>query len=79
VHTDQRLMPDWGWVHTELRRTGVSLALLWQEYRLAEWLRDGLNLIIGWPTDVGKPGSPARWPTRPAGAVTACDTCAYRV
>lgn len=25
--------PDWGYVHAELRRKGVTLALLWQEYR----------------------------------------------
>jgi len=28
-----RPLPDWGWVHSELRRKGVTLALLWQEYR----------------------------------------------
>jgi hypothetical protein len=31
----QRPMPDWAHVHAELRRPGVTLALLWQEYRLA--------------------------------------------
>src|SRR5271169_3395696 len=30
---DQRPMPDWGWVHRELRRPDVTLALLWEEYR----------------------------------------------
>src|SRR5271169_1475215 len=30
---DQRPMPDWGWVHRELRRPNVTLALLWEEYR----------------------------------------------
>ncbi|SOS33901.1 integrase [Pseudomonas syringae group genomosp. 3] len=35
VPTDQRPMPDWAHVHAELRRPGVTLALLWQEYRLA--------------------------------------------
>ncbi len=35
VPTDQRPMPDWAWVHAELRRPGVTLALLWQEYRLS--------------------------------------------
>lgn len=25
--------PDWAYMHTELRRKGVTLALLWQEYR----------------------------------------------
>jgi len=26
--------PDWAYVHTELRRPGVTLALLWEEYRV---------------------------------------------
>jgi transposase len=26
-------MPDWAWVHRELRRPDVTLALLWEEYR----------------------------------------------
>jgi len=30
---DQRPMPDWAWVHRELRRPDVTLALLWEEYR----------------------------------------------
>src|ERR1700736_2723595 len=29
---DQRPMPDWAWVHRELRRPNVTLALLWEEY-----------------------------------------------
>ena len=28
-----RPQPDWGRVHAELRRPGVTLLLLWQEYR----------------------------------------------
>jgi transposase len=28
-----RAMPDWNHVHTELRRRGVTLLLLWEEYR----------------------------------------------
>ena len=28
-------VPDWGKVHRELRRKGVTLALLWQEYKEA--------------------------------------------
>ncbi len=28
-----RPSPEWPWVHTELRRKHVTLALLWQEYR----------------------------------------------
>ena len=31
--------PDWAYVHSELRRAGVTLLLLWQEYR--EVLPDG--------------------------------------
>jgi len=27
--------PDWAYVHAELRRTGVILSLLWEEYRAA--------------------------------------------
>src|SRR6266851_1543891 len=30
---DQRPMPDWAWVHRELRRPNVTLALLWEEDR----------------------------------------------
>lgn len=26
-------LPDWSWVHQEMRRPGVTLQLLWQEYR----------------------------------------------
>ena len=29
----QRAMPDWAHVHTELRRKGVTLSLLWQGYK----------------------------------------------
>ena len=28
-----RPLPDWTWVHRELRRKHVTLALLWQEYK----------------------------------------------
>ena len=28
-----RVMPDWNHVHAELRRRGVTLLLLWEEYR----------------------------------------------
>ena len=28
-----RIEPDWSHIHTELKRRGVTLALLWQEYR----------------------------------------------
>ena len=33
--TPQRPVPDWGEVHRELRRKGVTLTLLWHEYKLA--------------------------------------------
>ena len=34
VPSEQRPLPNWASVHAELRRPGVTLALLWQEYRL---------------------------------------------
>ena len=33
VPTEQRPVPDWHQVHTELRRPGVTQFLLWQEYK----------------------------------------------
>jgi transposase len=33
IAADQRALPDWAWVHRELRRPNVTLALLWEEYR----------------------------------------------
>jgi transposase len=35
VATDARPTPDWALVDKELRRAGVTLALLWEEYRAA--------------------------------------------
>ena len=32
---DRRPVPDWAWVHRELRRPNVTLALLWEEHRAA--------------------------------------------
>jgi len=31
----ERPLPDWAEVHRELRRKGMTLALLWQEYKAA--------------------------------------------
>jgi hypothetical protein len=33
IAADQRPVPDWAWVHRELRRTNVTLALLREEHR----------------------------------------------
>ena len=33
VPVEQRPVPDWAWVHRELRRPNVTLALLWEEHR----------------------------------------------
>ncbi len=35
----ERAPVDFGWVHRELRRTGVTLQLLWSEYVQAAFLR----------------------------------------
>lgn len=32
---EARQAPDWAWVHQELRRKGVTLFLLWEEYKAA--------------------------------------------
>jgi len=32
-NTKQRPLPDWEWVYQELRKKGVTLQLLWREYR----------------------------------------------
>jgi len=34
--TATKLMPDWSQLHQELRRKGVTLQLLWEEYRQAD-------------------------------------------
>lgn len=36
AHQKQRPLPDWGWVYEELRKKGVTLQLLWREYRERE-------------------------------------------
>jgi transposase len=41
VPTANRPLPDWSWVHQELRRKGVTLTLLWQEYKATN--PDGLQ------------------------------------
>jgi transposase len=33
VRDQTRPMPDWGWVQQELKKPGVTLTLLWQEYK----------------------------------------------
>jgi transposase len=35
IARDQRPVPDWPQVQAELRRKGVTLTLLWQEYKAA--------------------------------------------
>ena len=35
VHTGARPLPDWATIHRELKRTGVTLQLLWVEYQQA--------------------------------------------
>ena len=56
---------------------GLDKALILQ-LRSGQWLRDGLNLIIGGPPAWVRPGWPAPWRTRPAERATACVTCACR-
>jgi transposase len=35
VSSDSRPLPDWGHIHEELRRPGVTLMMLWEEYQAA--------------------------------------------
>ena len=42
VASAQRPLPDWAWVHAELKRKHVTLMLLWQEYK-AEHPAEGLQ------------------------------------
>ena len=39
---DGRNQPDWGYVHTELKKKGVTLQLLWEEYKVS--VPDGYQL-----------------------------------
>lgn len=50
----QRAVPDWATVHRELRRKGVTLFLLWQEYKATEpqgfqysWFCDTYRVWLG--------------------------------
>ena len=40
---EQRPMPDWEWVSAELGRRGVTLMLVWEEYRQQH--RDGYSYV----------------------------------
>ena len=57
-----RTDPDWSHIHTQMKRRGVTLALLWQEYRgehaqgyayswfcerYSDWRSDGGQAIVG--------------------------------
>ena len=64
IAADQRPTPDWAWVHRELRRPNVTLALLWEEYRAGapdgfgySWFCD---LYRGWAGRLRIPGEVAR-------------------
>src|SRR5260370_36789090 len=52
-------LPDWGWIHAELRRRGVTLALLRQEYRATAPDGDGYSRLCGLYRD-GPGGVPPR-------------------
>ncbi len=43
VATERRPVPDWAVVHRELRRPNVTLALLWEEYRIGPGAQDGFG------------------------------------
>jgi transposase len=43
VAAEQRPVPDWAVVHSELRRPNVTLSLLWEEYRVGPGAQDGFG------------------------------------
>ena len=43
---------------------------------LSDWIATGHTVLVGGPTGVGKPGSPAHWRNTPAAAVIPSPTCA---
>src|ERR1700680_1944034 len=60
-------LPDWGHIHAELRRRGVTLALLWEEYR--GHYPDGYGYsrfcaMHAWPTRSAGHGYTAKNPYR---------------
>ena len=55
IAADQRPMPDWAWVHRELRRPDVTLALLWEEYRAGARRRVRLFLVLRSLPGLGRP------------------------
>ena len=66
IAADQRPLPDWAWVHRELRRPNVTLALLWGGVpgRLARRLRLFLVLRsvpgLGGPAEADDAPDPCR-------------------
>src|SRR3954464_10043586 len=59
IAADQRPIPDWAWVHRELRRPNVTLALLWEEYRAGA--PDGFG--YSWFCDLYRGGAGRLQPT----------------
>ena len=61
-----RPLPDWSSVHQELRRKGVTLMLLWQEYRSAPGRGPRSSkfgpVLRHWVTHVRPPWT-QRWPS----------------
>src|SRR5438045_5278188 len=57
IAADQRPMPDWAWVHRELRRPNVTLALLWEEYRAGAPRRVRLFLVLRSLPGMGGPAA----------------------
>ncbi len=54
--------PDWATIHRELRRPGVALLLLWEEYRAAD--RDGYGWFIEFDHHSGTGGLHNPYPRR---------------
>ena len=67
VPGSERAMPDWAALHAEMRRPGVTLMLLWQEYRgrhprgfAYSWFCEHYRAWVGTARPGDAPGAPRR-------------------
>ena len=64
VSATDRVVPEWSQLHQELKRPGVTLALLWEEYRAAHPHGYGYSQFCEryrqWPAQALDAASPSR-------------------
>lgn len=70
VAQQPRALPDWSYIHSELRRKGVTLQLLWDEYKQQHRATTGISTVssascsdgtrVSWTWCCGKTTVPER-------------------